>query len=313
MKGKIARWKLSKLYEHPQQAALFGDTSDVELAALVANIKKHGLRIPVEIMPDGTIICGHQRVRAARRLGWQEIDVIVRHDLVGAGEDAVKTLLIQDNLLRRQLSPLGKARCICTLMEIEKGRAATSFLLAGREDLKKRIAERMGLESRSVSRYLLVLRLPLALQKAFDAGQIGLVETGKVALLDMQVQTDIAKRVEAGEPVKLVVREHIRPKATQHVQPGNAFASFQRSLKLAVEDLGARVDKVNKQKIIRCMPDLQAGRTLIENLIAQVPEGYEPPEETIEGWHDRLREMLLSDEALAKKMAKKRLKKKKPL
>ena len=60
-----SKWKISKLKEHPKQTALFGNVSDAELAALVADIKANGLHDPVEILPDGVIVAGHQRVRAA--------------------------------------------------------------------------------------------------------------------------------------------------------------------------------------------------------------------------------------------------------
>src|SRR5437763_1950535 len=106
------RWKITKLKEHPLQEAVFGDISEEELAALAENMQEHGLREPVEILPDGTIIVGHQRVRAARKLGWKEIDVVVRHDLAAAGPAAVETHFIESNLIRRQLGTLARARCL---------------------------------------------------------------------------------------------------------------------------------------------------------------------------------------------------------
>ena len=34
---------------------------------------------PLQVLPDGTIISGHQRVRAAKLLGWSHIEAVVRH------------------------------------------------------------------------------------------------------------------------------------------------------------------------------------------------------------------------------------------
>lgn len=84
----MQKWKLNRLNDHPKQALNFDDVPDKELAALAADMKRRGQRDPVEILPDGTVIAGHQRVRAAERLGWKEIDVIVRTDLAGAGNAA---------------------------------------------------------------------------------------------------------------------------------------------------------------------------------------------------------------------------------
>ena len=78
--GRV-KWKLSRLRDHARQGDLFGDVTAAELDALVADMRKNGQRQPVEILPDGTILAGHQRVRAARLLCWKEIEVIVRRDL----------------------------------------------------------------------------------------------------------------------------------------------------------------------------------------------------------------------------------------
>ena len=69
---------------------MFGDLGAAELAALAEDMETHGLRHPVEVLPDGTIVAGYQRVRAARRLGWREIDAVVRLDLAALGDAAAE-------------------------------------------------------------------------------------------------------------------------------------------------------------------------------------------------------------------------------
>ena len=118
-KAKVVKWKISRLKKHPKQDEMFGDISEEERRALADDMERNGQRQPVEIRPDGTIIAGHQRVLAATLLGWTEIDVIVRFDLEEKGDAAVEAHFLGDNLYRRQLSPLNRARCIRRLMEIE--------------------------------------------------------------------------------------------------------------------------------------------------------------------------------------------------
>src|SRR5262245_10706578 len=117
--NRVVKWKINKLRDHPRQAELFGDLSEPELVALAEDMKANMLRDPILILPNGTIICGHQRVRAARLLGWLEIEAVVRTDLEAAGEAAIETLFLSDNLLRRHLSPLARAKCIKELVELE--------------------------------------------------------------------------------------------------------------------------------------------------------------------------------------------------
>src|SRR5262249_30586057 len=116
--------------EHPRQAALFGDLPKGELDALVKDLDAKGQRVPVEALPDGTLVAGHQRLHAARQLGWTELDVKIRHDLVGAAPEKVEAEMIDDNYCRRQLSPLLKARCCLRRVQIESGGRALRAVAA---------------------------------------------------------------------------------------------------------------------------------------------------------------------------------------
>src|SRR5262245_20047175 len=166
------RWKLSRLKGHPRQVMLFGDVSDEELRALAEDMREHGQRDPAEILPDGTGLTGHQRIRAARLLGWEEIDVVVRRDLAEAGAAAQEKHFINDNLLRRHLSPLGRARSIRRLLEIEAGRRPGELSGGKKEALKEELGKRLNLSLRSVNRYLLILDSPPEVQAAFDRGDL---------------------------------------------------------------------------------------------------------------------------------------------
>src|SRR5262249_36553947 len=137
------RWKVSDLKINPRQQEFFGSDSDVEQDALTEDVRRNGLEKPIQIMPDGTILVGHRRFEAVKRLGWAVVDVVVRWDLAEAGEAACEQFFINDNLLHRRLTGLGKARCVRHLLE-----------LAGSwgEELKERIAERMGISLRSANR-----------------------------------------------------------------------------------------------------------------------------------------------------------------
>ena len=267
--GKTIRRKLSRLKDHPKQARLFGDVSDAELEALADDMRKHGQRDPVEILPDGTILAGHQRVRAARWLKWNEIDVIVRHDLAKAGVKAQDRYFISDNLIRRHSSPLGRARCLHHLMEIETDSRAGALSWEGKEALKKQLGERLNLSARSVSRYLLVLAAPPAIQNAFDAGELTLVQAGKVALLEKQKQREIAQRIKAGESARSVVASFLpQPSKSKHQKVGDAVRSLIRGLERALNDLDGRLEKVVTAHVADHRAVLEQTTPLVEKLLA---------------------------------------------
>ncbi len=80
---RIESWPIAVLKPHDQQTALFHDLDGPEFDDLVESMGREGLREPIWATPDRILIDGHQRVRAAKGLGWTEIKVWVRDDLAG--------------------------------------------------------------------------------------------------------------------------------------------------------------------------------------------------------------------------------------
>ena len=76
-----------KLNPHSRRY-MFRELSDEELQRLADDLKKRGQYKPIEITPNGVIVCGHQRVAAAKLLGLKQIPCRVRHDLTDADPDA---------------------------------------------------------------------------------------------------------------------------------------------------------------------------------------------------------------------------------
>ncbi len=68
--------------------------SDAAIEAVAASIRTFGFRIPVIIDRDCVLVCGHTRVRAARKLGMTRVPCIRADDLT---PEQVKALRIADN------------------------------------------------------------------------------------------------------------------------------------------------------------------------------------------------------------------------
>jgi ParB family chromosome partitioning protein len=271
---EVQKWEISKLKRHPRQEEIFGDLPDAELRALADDMRRRGQQQPIEIRPSGEVICGHQRVRAARLLGWTTIDAIVRHDLDEKGDHAVEAHFLSDNLHRRQLSPLGRARCIKRLMEIESGSRTGSLGWKKREELKASIAKQLNLSPRSVSRYLLITAAPAAVQRAFDGNQITLIAAGRVALLPKSVQQEIARRISAGEPARKVVAEYLtRP--GHHGKVPDAVERFMRALQPGLADLYGRLEEVRPAHVSEHLITLKKAETVIRAFILKA-EGDNP-------------------------------------
>jgi len=70
-----------------------------DLKSLAASMQLHGLLHPVVVKKDRTLVAGHRRMEAARRLGWQDIPatVVDVEDLLSAERD--------ENTQRKNFTP----------------------------------------------------------------------------------------------------------------------------------------------------------------------------------------------------------------
>jgi len=152
---------VSELTLHPLHQ-VFPELSEEAMKHFVSDIEVNGLQHALEITPDGRVISGRKRLKALRRLGKETVEVIVRHDLSAAGEEAVARRVIEANLDRQHLSKLDLARACKVLMEMgPKGSKRR-----GQGELKAMIGDRLGLSGKTVDRLIKLLELPAELQQA---------------------------------------------------------------------------------------------------------------------------------------------------
>jgi ParB-like chromosome segregation protein Spo0J len=79
------------LLNHLLNLKLYGDAIENEFVAL---IREHGVTVPLEILPDGTVLSGHRRRQAAIICGITAVPVIVRHDLVADPLEAERHVIL---------------------------------------------------------------------------------------------------------------------------------------------------------------------------------------------------------------------------
>ena len=199
--GRQIRWlEVETLNPHPKQAELVGDMRAADFELFVADVKEKGIQNALVIMADRqTIVCGHQRHRAARELGFETVPCIVRTDLIEPDDPAVIDFLLNDNLQRRQLTPLEKAHYAKTLAEIEyRRRVDPEFRIDSYEQVAVReaVGHQLGMSGRNVDRYLAILRTPESVQRAFSEGLLPLALTAQIAFVRSAVREKLASAIE---------------------------------------------------------------------------------------------------------------------
>src|SRR5262249_36494954 len=86
-----------------------------DIAGLAASMAELALLHPVVVRPDGALIAGERRLRAAALLGWAEIPaIVVDLDNIARGEFAENAIrkdftLSEAVAIKRALEPLEKA------------------------------------------------------------------------------------------------------------------------------------------------------------------------------------------------------------
>jgi ParB/RepB/Spo0J family partition protein len=199
----VTTMRLADLHDHPRQQELFDDLPPSEFAALVDDLRRNGQTTPIRVLSDGTILCGTQRVRAARELGWDCIQAIVV-DVENEGE-AVR-MLVEDNLHRRHLGPIAFARLFEALAKL----AAVEGHVDG-VDLRDEVAQRIGDRSgRTFDRYRRLLKLPAAIVGAVESGSVTITAGLQILKLPEKVRAKIAREIEAGALAHEVVARHLR-------------------------------------------------------------------------------------------------------
>ena len=271
---KKETWKLSDLKPFPDQEKVFRKLTDDAVARLAANIKRYGLKNRIVVLPahnklglpGGTIIKGHERLRALLINGDTEALVIVRYDLAEASLAAIKREFLEDNLDRKQLSKLAMARAAIELLEVER-QEAKKLRTGKREEARDRVGRVLNMSGRNLDRYLLVLKTPIEVQNAVEDHLLPLVTAGKVAFLPQPTQEQIAASIHSGMAPRLAVKPHLPTKRREHKKASDALANFVRKLGAAYEDLAHRIGEVPVGMISQSHDDLNKAFQLIRSLL----------------------------------------------
>ena len=249
--------KLADLKTHPRQDSLYHAMSELELDRLAKDIERNGIREMVEVTPDGRIISGHQRVRAARRLGWKEIDVCVRNDL--ADDRAIERRLIEANRIRRQLDPLDQIRLEVRMFEIGRKREPGQLSDFQRRELRDHLAEFMNMSGRHIKRFLNILEAPMEVQHAVTARKLKMTLAAKVGSLKQPVKEKIAAAIRAGGDPTTIVNSLLPKSQPKLADPGKVFDLLVDTIESAMESLAGREDEIRRHP-----DDLQHASTVLK-------------------------------------------------
>jgi ParB-like chromosome segregation protein Spo0J len=273
------RVKIGCLKIHPLQGKYYQTSPLPKIQALADDIERNGLRQPVLAMPTGnaaglpggTIIDGHDRVAAAKLLGWTVIDVEILDDMKQADASTVETMYLSINLTRKQLDRLDQARAVRRLFEIEKARKPGTLRRGEQPEARDRVGTMIGMSGKNLERYWNVLKAPLEVQRFFQGGQIKLEYAARIGLMRPQEQAALVGQLHGvtdAKAIKSIVQKALGLEdVNRHRKVADAVAALSRALDVGIRDLEGRLQEIRPRVANSHAPVLNRAADLIEFLL----------------------------------------------
>ncbi|WP_169302534.1 ParB/RepB/Spo0J family partition protein [Ammonifex degensii] len=181
------------LKPHSKNTEFFPDPlPDTIRREMLEDIRENGITTPLILARDYTILAGHQRWEIARELGLSHVPAIIK-DIDPDSPEAV-TLLIKDNLLRRQLNDMQVARLIRVLKEqygVKCGRPDKGRIGTEKQEIISQFSRLVGVTERRVNQLDKLNDLIPELQSLVASGKLGSTAAYFLAFLPPEEQRQL--------------------------------------------------------------------------------------------------------------------------
>lgn len=221
--------EINTIRPNPYQPRSEFDTKEIE--SLAESLKKDGLLQPVVVRPAGAgfyqLVAGERRWRAAKLAGLSRVPVVIRE----VEDKKMLELALVENLQRRDLNPMEKARAFRQLMTLNSW-------------TQEQLADALGMGRPTVANFIRLLDLPVEVQEAVSRGTISmgharaLLAVGQRGTMMQFLKKIMAEdlSVRALEKMVTLKPEEGAPKPSSKVEPW--IAEFEQKL---MDKLGVRV------------------------------------------------------------------------
>jgi len=158
-KPDVSTMEINTIRPNPYQPRTEFDPKEIE--SLAESLKKDGLLQPVVVRPAGAgfyqLVAGERRWRAAKLAGLARVPVVIRE----VEDKKMLELALVENIQRRDLNPMEKARAFRQLMTLHSW-------------TQEQLADALGMARPTVANFVRLLDLPLEVQEAVSRGTISM-------------------------------------------------------------------------------------------------------------------------------------------
>lgn len=170
------------LKPHAKNREYFSEPTSEEKETLRRSIAAHGIRDPLKVLPDYTVLAGHVRLEIAKELGMTHVPVVV-YDL--PLEEAEYLLIADNDEKRHSDDPIKKAKRAKFLKEYWKVKRGNNQWIHqnGESKTSRDIARVVGVNAKHLNRLLKLNDLIPELQALVSSGKLGTTAAEQLAYL----------------------------------------------------------------------------------------------------------------------------------
>nr|WP_328702016.1 ParB N-terminal domain-containing protein [Alicyclobacillus fructus] len=292
----MSEMSIHRLKRHPKNEEYYADLTGEKYEELKRSIEVHGIRDPLKILPDGTILAGHQRYRIAKELGIEQVPVAI-YDV---SPEEAEYLLIADNEERRgeDNDPMRKARRAKFLAEywgVQRGGDRRSKDQIGLLKTLDDIADSIGESKTNTKRLIKLNNLIPELQALVSSGKLGTSAAEQLAYLSPEIQRTLYEAL--GEEIAnrtFAETKELRRRLEEAERRDQETARLQAEL-AELREQGREEDRQKIEQLERRIRDLQAQSwrvvTLEQELTALRERGRKEDRERIAELEQEIEEL----------------------
>ena len=242
----MQKFKIEELKAHPRNNEFFDDMSGEKWQEFLESIKTSGVIEPIVITQDKIIVSGHQRVRACKELGIEEIDANVK--IYDSDDDIIKDLL-ETNIRQRGEVGGSTVKLGRRIKELERiygirhggDRSKTNNVhLASQEEL----AHQLGINLRTLQNAKTIANLPQEIQALVEQGSITPSTAARV--ISKLSDSEQAELIETLPAAKKYTQKEVEGYIEKLREKDNQIAGYELKMEKA-EELKQRIGELEVQ------------------------------------------------------------------
>ena len=255
----MQKFTIEELKAHPRNNEFFDDMSGEKWNEFLESIKTSGVIEPIVVTQDKIIVSGHQRVRACKELGIEDIDANVK--IYDSDDDIIKDLLETNIRQRGEVggSTVKLGRRIKELERIYRIRQGSAgkgsnfgvnnvhSKISTQEDL----AHQLGINLRTLQNAKTIANLPQEIQALVEHGSITPSTAARV--ISKLSDSEQAELIETLPAAKKYTQKEVEGYIEKLREKDNQIAGYELKMEKA-EELKQRIGELEVQLEFQTKP-----------------------------------------------------------